>query len=83
MWQGHTDWVNSVAVFPDNERVASGSWDKTVRIWNMSTGEVLNILQVGHQAHRRYCVPPHTLTPSILMYGRFTHSCSGGSHTLP
>jgi len=51
MLQGHTHWVTCVAVSPDNKRVVSGGYDKTVRIWEMSTGEVLNIFQVGHQAH--------------------------------
>jgi len=30
--QGHTDWVNSVGFSPDGNQVASGSWDKSVRM---------------------------------------------------
>ena len=44
---GHTDRVHSVGFSPDGRRVASGSWDKTVRIWNIDTGQKLKKL-VGH-----------------------------------
>jgi WD40 repeat protein len=35
---GHTDTVRCVAFFPDNRRIASSSWDDTVRIWDVETG---------------------------------------------
>ncbi|KIJ49027.1 hypothetical protein M422DRAFT_225698 [Sphaerobolus stellatus SS14] len=38
---GHTDWVKSAAFSPDGQRVVSGSDDKTIRIWNAHTGELL------------------------------------------
>ena len=37
--KGHMDYVRSVAFAKDGNRVASGSDDGTVRIWNMTTGE--------------------------------------------
>ena len=46
LWQGHTDIV-SVAVSPDGQRVVSGSYDMTVRIWNMTDGALLHNLTVS------------------------------------
>ena len=34
----------SVAFSPDGSKVVSGSWDKTVKIWNVETGDVLHTL---------------------------------------
>jgi WD40 repeat protein len=39
-FQGHTDWVNSVAFSPNGKRVVSGSDDKTVQICDVETGKV-------------------------------------------
>ena len=45
--QGHTDGVNSVAFSPDGQTLASGSYDNTIRLWDVATGESLKIL-TGH-----------------------------------
>ncbi len=34
--QGHTDWVNTMALSPDGSILASGSWDQTVILWDIS-----------------------------------------------
>ena len=36
---GHSDWVRSVAFSPDGKRVASGSDDRLVKIWDTETGD--------------------------------------------
>jgi WD40 repeat protein len=46
--QGHTGDVNSVAYSPDGTRIASGSDDMTVRIWDAHTGKELAVLH-GHR----------------------------------
>ena len=43
---GHTDWVRSLVVLPDG-RLASASDDKTIRLWNTTTGESFKTL-TGH-----------------------------------
>ncbi|KAG0041642.1 hypothetical protein BGZ83_001517, partial [Gryganskiella cystojenkinii] len=44
---GHTDRVYSVAYSPSSQQIASGSSDKTVRLWNAQTGAPGPILS-GH-----------------------------------
>lgn len=36
--QGHKEWVTKLAAMPDG-RLASGSYDNTIRIWDPATGE--------------------------------------------
>ena len=44
---GHTDEVTSVDISPDGTKIASGSLDKTVRLWNVKTGKCERILKLG------------------------------------
>ncbi|KIJ42157.1 hypothetical protein M422DRAFT_171537, partial [Sphaerobolus stellatus SS14] len=46
--RGHTHWVNSVTFSPDGQRVVSGCDDKTIRIWNAHTGELVSGPFKGH-----------------------------------
>jgi WD40 repeat protein len=46
---GHTAVVSSVAVTPDGKTLASGSYDKTVKLWDLATGDETAILR-GHTA---------------------------------
>src|SRR5260370_33290781 len=44
---GHTGWVSSVAFAPDGKTLATGSADRTVRLWLVSTGRLQQELR-GH-----------------------------------
>jgi WD40 repeat protein len=44
---GSVNGVGSVAISPDGRTLASGSDDKTIKIWNMATGEQIRTLS-GH-----------------------------------
>ncbi|WP_424101238.1 NB-ARC domain-containing protein [Moorena producens] len=44
---GHTAWVQCLAISPEGEILASGSNDQTIRLWNVHTGQCLKTLR-GH-----------------------------------
>jgi len=46
-FEGHTDWVTSLAFSPDGQTVLSGSADRSVVLWNVTTGEIIHRLE-GH-----------------------------------
>ena len=46
-FEGHSDWVSSVAFSPDSKQVVSGSDNPTVRLWDAATGALLQTLE-GH-----------------------------------
>lgn len=45
--QGHTARVLCLAAMPDGATCASGSEDKTIRVWDLQSGETLQTLRVG------------------------------------
>src|SRR4051812_2458840 len=45
--EGHSRWVNAVAFSPDGKTLASGSRDKTIKLWDAGSGAVLQTLE-GH-----------------------------------
>ena len=44
----HDEWVTSVAFSPDGKHIVSGSWDKTVRVWDAHTGQSIMDPLKGH-----------------------------------
>ena len=44
---GHTSSVYSVAFSPDGKSIVSGSFDKTIKLWNAQSGKLLQTLK-GH-----------------------------------
>lgn len=62
---GHTNWVLGVAVSPDGRLIASGSFDRTVRIWDASTGNKVIVLE-------------HPSIPDRLSFSRDGTNLRGG-----
>src|SRR3989339_731220 len=44
---GHTKFVISIAFSPDGMKIASGSYDETIKLWDISIGNVINTFS-GH-----------------------------------
>jgi WD40 repeat protein/tRNA A-37 threonylcarbamoyl transferase component Bud32 len=51
---GHSDVVKSIAISPDGQLLASGSYDKTIKLWSLRTGELLHTL--SEHTHRITCI---------------------------
>lgn len=64
---GHSDWIRSLAFSPDSKTLLSSSNDKTVRLWDVETGQLLHLL-TGHR-ERVKCV-------GISPDGQLLLSCS-------
>ena len=45
--EGHTSYINSIAITSDNKYIISGSSDKTIRIWNLLEKRQETVLK-GH-----------------------------------
>ncbi|KAL5504548.1 hypothetical protein ACEPAH_7209 [Sanghuangporus vaninii] len=46
--EGHSHWVYSVAFSPDGKRIASGSRDRTILVWDADSGEIVSGPYKGH-----------------------------------
>ena len=51
---GHHDLMRSIVFTSDSRRLITGSWDKTVRLWQIESGEVLQ----SFDSSSRFCISP-------------------------
>jgi len=49
-FDGHTDWVNSVAFSPDGQSIAFASHDQTIQLWDINSKTLTNSLK-GHTSY--------------------------------
>lgn len=59
---GHTDWVNGLAFSPDSQTLASGSFDGSIILWDVSSGEQQKILSGHWDGVRTVAYSPDGLT---------------------
>ncbi|MBD1942470.1 serine/threonine protein kinase [Coleofasciculus sp. FACHB-712] len=46
---GHSSWVRSIAISPNGQTLASGSNDKTIKLWQVDSGKLIHTL-TGHSS---------------------------------
>jgi len=46
--EGHTDCIGAVVFSGDGAKIASGSWDTTVRVWDAKSGRLIHGPMRGH-----------------------------------
>ena len=49
---GHRDFVYAVTFSPDGKWIASGGWDRTIRLWDRTTGKLARTM-LGHRGFVR------------------------------
>jgi WD40 repeat protein len=47
-FEGNVTVINCVGFSPDGKQIVSGSWDSTIRIWDVVTGQALSDPLKGH-----------------------------------
>lgn len=57
-WKEHTEAVNSIAITPNAQILISGSDDKTIKIWNLISGEVVRTLTEHNDAISSIAISP-------------------------
>ncbi len=48
-YAGHEKSVKSVRLSPDEKLIASGSFDKTIKVWDRESGKLLHTIPVGYR----------------------------------
>jgi len=56
-WQAHTAAVQALAFSPDARTLVTGSWDGTIKLWNLESGTLLWLGQHTGSIHRLVFIP--------------------------
>jgi len=92
-FEGHTSSVTSVTFFPDNKRIVSGSWDTTLRLWDVVSDTQLHTLKgqsagvasltfsPGWHAYHVWILGLHTSTVDAIS-GAHLHILKGHSRCV-
>ena len=68
---GHTQGIHSVAISPDGQTLVSGSEDKTIKVWELSTGKLVYTLTGHEDGVRSVAISPDG---QILVSGSADHT---------
>ena len=90
---GHKYSATCVAFSPDGRLLATGSWDRTIRIWNVDTGEVKHVIAAHRDGIDSLAFSPDgrtiasggrkgTIAFSHVETGRFLFDTKVGSHVV-
>ena len=71
-YRGHTDKVSSVSWSPDGKHIVSGSWDKTVQVWDAATGAVVYIYR-GYNVQAAQNNPAKGVLPDLIFAVAWSH----------
>ena len=91
--QGHKGSVQAVAISPDGRQVVSGSYDNTLRVWDLASGECLHTLEGHKKPVHAVAVSPdgrqvvsgsedHTLRVWDLASGECLHTLKGHTDSI-
>jgi len=57
-FEGHEYEVYSVCFSPDSKYIASGGWDRTIKLWEVSTGKLVRTFEGHKYAVTSVCFSP-------------------------
>ncbi|ERT04088.1 WD domain, G-beta repeat protein [Lyngbya aestuarii BL J] len=55
---GHSGSVNAVAITPDSSKLVSGSWDNTIKVWDLASGKQLLTLREHNSVVMAVAISP-------------------------
>ena len=74
MHVGHSDGVLTVAVSPDSKYIVSGSWDGSIKVWDLLSGREIHTLKgkpTMHEFTSLLCIDTQIFHKSCLISNYF------------